>query len=245
MQVIPAVDVLDGHAVRLMRGDYSKVTHYADDPMAVVEMWAEEGAGLVHVVDLEGARTGTLNSELVERLGSLGVAMQYGGGIRTAEAAEAALSAGILRVVAGSVLLGDHADDFVSRLQPELIVAAIDVRSGRARGSGWRDDGVQAGEAVDRLLSMGLTAILVTGIETDGTMSGPDLSLLEEIRSTALDCELIASGGVGSLDDLDAVAAIGADAVVVGRALYEERFSLADAIRRASSMPPPSPIPPT
>ena len=235
MQVIPAVDVLGGRAVRLLRGDYDEVTHYGDDPADMVTAWAREGAQLVHVVDLAGARDGTLDRELIARLGALEVDIQYGGGIRRAEAAALVLEAGVSRVVAGSVLLGDDVRQFVSGIPASAIVAAIDVRSGRARGSGWRDDGIDADEALERVLDLGVTSVLATGIETDGTMHGPDLELLERFRVAAPGIRLIASGGVGTLGDLEAVSAIGADAVIVGRALYEGRFSLSEAIRRAST----------
>ena len=235
MQVIPAVDVLDGLAVRLARGDYNAVTRYSDDPIAVVEGWAAEGAELVHVVDLEAARSGVPDFGLIMRLGSLGIPIQYGGGIRTAGAAETALAAGLSRIVVGSVLLTDEAGRFVAGLDPRKIVAGGDVRLGRARGSGWRDEGLDAGEALSRVLSLGLTSTLVTGIETDGMMTGPDLELLVRVRSATPGCRLIASGGVGSLDDLDALVDVGADAVVIGRALYEGRFSLEAAAARALS----------
>ena len=229
MQVIPAVDVLDGRAVRLLQGDFDHVTHYGDDPTEVVRAWADDGASLVHVVDLGGARDGSLDRDLVARLGALEVPVQYGGGIRTVDAAARVLDAGISRVVAGSVLLGGSAPHFVAGVPASVIVAAIDVRSGRARGSGWRDDGMDADQAFDRIIGLGIATVLATGIETDGTMEGPDLELLGRFRSAAPECHLIASGGVGSLEDLEAVAAIGADAVIVGRALYERRFTLSEA----------------
>jgi len=235
MQVIPAVDVLDGRAVRLLQGDFDHVTHYGDDPTEVVRAWADDGASLVHVVDLGGARDGSLDHDLVARLGMLDVPIQYGGGIRTSEAAALVLEAGISRVVAGSALLGDGAERFVSGVPRAAIVAAIDVRAGRARGSGWRDDGIDADRALDRIVQLGIATLLATGIETDGTMAGPDLALLRRVRSAAPDCRLIASGGVGSLEDLDAVAAVGTDAVVVGRALYERRFTLVEAVHAASA----------
>ncbi|MGB5732758.1 MAG: HisA/HisF-related TIM barrel protein [Acidimicrobiia bacterium] len=233
MQVIPAVDVLDGSAVRLARGVYDAVTRYSDDPIAVVEDWAAKGAELVHVVDLEGARSGVPDLGLMMQLGSLGIPIQYGGGIRTADVARAALDAGLSRIVVGSALLDDDAGRFVARVDTESIVAGIDVRLGRARGSGWRDEGINADDALGRVLALGLDTVLATGIETDGMMTGPDLELLSRFRSAAPRCRLIASGGVGSLDDLDALAALGADAVVVGRALYERRFTFEDAVERA------------
>ena len=232
MQVIPAVDVLGGNAVRLAQGDYDQVTRYADDPIDMVQRWADAGADLVHVVDLDGARSGVLNSSLIGRLGAVAVPIQFGGGIRTVESAEAALDAGLSRLVVGSVLLGDGAADFASRVDLDALVAGVDVRSGRARGSGWEDDGVDADEALRRVLDLGITTVLATGIETDGMMVGPDLSLLERFRAVAPSCHLIASGGVGSLDDFDALVTLGADAVVVGRALYEGRFTFEEAIAR-------------
>lgn len=234
MQVIPAVDVLDGTAVRLAQGDYDAVTRYSDDPISVVKGWAAKGADLVHVVDLEAARSGVPDFGLMMRLGSLGIPIQYGGGIRSANAAEAALEAGLARVVVGSALLDDNAARFVSRVDTEAIVAGIDVRQGRARGSGWRDEGMNADEALDRVLALGLRSVLATGIETDGMMTGPDLGLLARFRSVDPACRLIASGGVGSLEDLSALVELGADAVVVGRALYERRFTFEDAVARAS-----------
>lgn len=234
MQVIPAVDVLAGAAVRLAQGDYDVVTRYSDDPIAVVKDWAARGAELVHVVDLEGARSGVPDFGLMMQLGSLGIPIQFGGGIRTAAAAEVAVEAGLSRIVVGSALLADDADEFVAGVGAEAIVAGIDVRLGRARGSGWRDAGVDADEAFDRALALGLSSVLATGIETDGMMTGPDLELLSRFRSSAPGCQLIASGGVGSLDDLGALVDLGADAVVVGRALYEHRFTFEDAVARAS-----------
>jgi len=236
MRVIPAVDVLDGMAVRLAQGDYNAVTRYSGDPIAVVEDWAAQGAELVHVVDLEGARSGVPDFGLMSQLGSLSIPIQYGGGIRTAEAAEAAMEAGLSRIVVGSALLGDDAGRFVARVDTEVIVAGIDVRLGRARGSGWMDEGMNADEALDLVLALGLSSVLATGIETDGMMTGPDIELLARFRSVAPDSRLIASGGVGSLDDLDALAELGADAVVVGRALYERKFTFESAIERLLSV---------
>mgnify|MGYP001817261044 CR=1 FL=1 len=235
MQVIPAVDGLGGRAVRLAQGDYGAITRYSDDPIAVVEGWAASGAELVHVVDLEAARSGVPDFGLIMRLGSLEIPIQYGGGIRAADVAKAALQAGLLRLVVGSALLADSAPGFVSAVDAGALVAGIDVRQGRARGSGWRDDGINADEALDRVLALGLTSVLATGIETDGMMIGPDLELLTRFRSSAPACHLIASGGVGSLDDLDVLVDLGADAVVVGRALYERRFTYGDAVARVSN----------
>jgi len=233
MQVIPAVDVLDGRAVRLLQGDYDAVTRYGDDPFSVIDRWGDEGADLVHVVDLGGARTGRPDGALYEGLRGVRVSFQLGGGIRTADAAASARDAGASGIVAGSVLLGEDAASFVSAVGAESIVAAVDVRGGRARGSGWLDEGRPFEEAVARILGFGVGTFLVTGIETDGAMTGPDLELLTLARTAIGSQRLIASGGVGTLDDLDTLVALGADAVIIGRALYERRFTLGEAIRRS------------
>jgi len=233
MQVIPAVDVLDGRAVRLLRGDYGAVTRYGDDPVAVIERWGDEGADLVHVVDLDGARSGEPDTALYEGLSGIAVPFQLGGGIRTAATAVAAREAGAAGIVVGSALLGDEAASFVDEVGAETIVAAVDVRGGRARGSGWLDEGRPFEEALSRILDLGVVSFLVTGIETDGAMTGPDVELLERAREATAGRRLIASGGVGSLDDIESLVDLGADAVIIGRALYEGRFSLGEAIRRA------------
>ena len=237
MQAIPAVDVLEGRAVRLLRGDYDAVTRYGDDPYAVMSRWRDEGADLVHVVDLGGAKTGCPDPALLKGLAAtVDVPFQLGGGIRTPDGAAAAIAVGATRVVVGSILLGEDAAAFVSAFGPESMVAALDVRGGRARGSGWQGDGVPFEVALDRILALGIETLLVTGIETDGTMDGPDVPLLARVRDAAPSVRLIASGGVGSLDDLDTLVALEADAIVIGKALYEGRFSLGEALARAESL---------
>lgn len=234
MQVIPAVDVLGGDVVRLVQGDYRRVTAYDRDPVAVASRFVQEGAELVHVVDLEAARGGERSTKVLQALGDVGVPFQIGGGIRTADAALEALDAGARRVVLGSVLLGDMtaATEIVRAVGAGAVVAAIDVRDGRARGSGWLDDGIPLAEALERLEDVGVSRALVTGIESDGTMEGPALGLYEQVRSLAPDLALIASGGVGSLQDLRALAdsACSFEGAIVGRALYEGRFRLPEAI---------------
>lgn len=229
LQIIPAVDVLDGKVVRLMHGDYERVTVYAEDPVAQALEWMRQGAGLVHVVDLEGARSGAPDESLWRRLADAGVAFQVGGGIRTAEIAGRALEAGARRVVLGTAavwdpeILGQIAD-------PSRVVAAVDVRGGKATGAGWLDEGRNLTDVLEGLAAVGITRLLVTGIERDGTMEGPSTDvLLSALRHGGF--SVIASGGVGQLQDLDVIQRLGCEAVIVGRALYEGRFEVADAIR--------------
>jgi len=234
MRIIPAVDVLDGAAVRLTRGDYGAVTVYSDDPGSVASRWAADGVSLVHVVDLEAARTGRRQLGVLAAMAGQGTDLQLGGGIRTAQDARDVIDAGASRVVIGSVLVADEPETarIVDSVGSDRVVAAIDVRDGRAVGSGWLDDGVTVDEMAERITRTGIVAALVTGIERDGTMEGPDIDLLGQVRVLLPDVELIASGGVGSLDDLRSLATPPglADGAIVGRALYEGRFTLAQAM---------------
>lgn len=238
MRIIPAVDVLDGAAVRLTRGDYEAVTVYALDPSAVAASWVARGASLVHVVDLEAARSGRRQVAVAEAMAARNVPIQLGGGIRTAQAARQVVDAGAGRVVIGSVLVSDpgEAQRIVAAVGPEQVVAAVDVRNGRALGSGWLDDGVTLVDMAERIKQCGILHALATGIERDGTMEGSDIDLLVRVREILPDIELIASGGIGSLDDLERLATADGlvDAAIVGRALYEQRFTLEEAVAAAT-----------
>lgn len=228
LQIIPAVDVLGGRVVRLVHGDYRRVTEYAPDPVAQARAWIEQGAALVHVVDLEGARTGEPSVELWEALAEAGVRFQVGGGIRLADTARLALEAGAERVVMGTAAVWEP-EELAAVGDPRRVVAAVDVRDGRATGAGWLDGGRRIGEVLDGLAAHGIGRLLVTGIGRDGTLQGPDLDLTWTVASDGR-FAVLASGGVASLDDLAAVAGLGCEGVIVGRALYEGRFTLAEAI---------------
>lgn len=229
LQLIPAVDVLDGAVVRLTHGDFDQVTVYDGDPVARARQWMDEGAELVHVVDLEGARSGTPSVVLWEGLAEAGVRFQVGGGIRTAELAEQALGAGAVRVVLGTAAVWDPAV-LGAISDPSRVVAAVDVRDGRATGAGWLDEGRNTADVLHDLADQGVGRLLVTGIGRDGTMQGPEYELLSAVVSDGR-FRVIASGGVGTLEDLGRVAALGCEAVIVGRALYERRFTLGAARR--------------
>lgn len=231
MNIIPAVDVLDGNVVRLMHGDFDRVTVYDPHPAATAKRWMEEGASIVHVVDLAGARDGTANPDLWAELADVGVVFQVGGGIRDAATAQNAIDSGADKVVLGSAIVNhpERLGEIVSAVGGAQVVAAIDVRGGMALGSGWEDKGIALDTALQRILTAEIGSVLVTGIETDGTMEGPNHSLFEDVQSRLPSVSFIASGGVGSLTDITALRALACSAAIVGRALYEDRFTLAEA----------------
>lgn len=233
MDLIPAIDILDGIVVRLLRGDYGAVTRYGGDPVAVASDFLAEGATLVHVVDLDAARGRPRSLAALHALGAAGVPFQAGGGVRTPDDAEATMDAGARRVVVGSALVDGEgvAEAIVERVGARHVVAAIDVADGRARGSGWLDAGRPTSDVVRRVGDLGVPRALATGIDRDGTLEGPDTDLLEQVAGMAPNLALIASGGVASLEDLTMLAMrTRCEAAIVGRALYERRFSVAEAL---------------
>jgi phosphoribosylformimino-5-aminoimidazole carboxamide ribotide isomerase len=232
-ELLPAIDLIEGRVVRLLRGDFDQETSYGDDPAAVARAFADAGAGWLHVVDLDGARAGEprqlgLAAEIVaEAYGRMQV--EIGGGLRTAEAIAGALGTGAARAVIGTALLRDPdlATTLVARHGPDRLVASIDVRDGLALGEGWRDGapGLPAAEAVAGLAAAGMETFEVTAIERDGLLEGPDLDLLRSLVGLGSG-RIIASGGIASIDDVIAVQAAGCAGAIVGRALYEGRIDL-------------------
>jgi phosphoribosylformimino-5-aminoimidazole carboxamide ribotide isomerase len=236
--ILPAIDLRGGRVVRLQQGDFELETAYSDDPIAVARSFVDAGARWLHVVDLDGARTGepaqaALIREIVDAFGDR-VAVEVAGGLRTEEAVATVLGAGAARAVVGTAALRDpgFAGRLVATHGPEWIAAALDVRDGLALGEGWREGapGVPVEEALRALADQGVTTFEATAADRDGLLGGPDLPLLSRLVGLARG-QIIASGGVSSLDDIRAVRAIGCAGAIVGRAFYEGRFELAQAIR--------------
>jgi phosphoribosylformimino-5-aminoimidazole carboxamide ribotide isomerase len=195
IEVIPAVDVLGNEAVRLRRGSYDDVVERAADPAALAASWHDLGAGRIHLVDLEGARSGRVRPELVRRVAAAcaPLPVQASGGIRSASDARALLAAGADRVVVGTAAWPDPAP-WVEELGDALVVA-VDVRDGRLRTSGWtRDEGLTVRAALDRANAAGVQRCLVTAIDRDGTLAGPDLELVALAAGTGL--AVLAAGGI-------------------------------------------------
>jgi phosphoribosylformimino-5-aminoimidazole carboxamide ribotide isomerase len=218
IEVIPAVDVLGDGAVRLHRGDYDQVVERAGDPVELAATFAEAGAPRVHLVDLDGARNGRPRPELV-RLVADAVApakLQASGGIRSLEDAEALLTAGADRIVLGTAAFPDPGP-WATALGEQLVVA-LDVRDGTVRTAGWTEAaGLTTARAVELCLVAGVRRVLCTAIDRDGTLGGPDLELVEQVASSGL--AVLAAGGVRSPEDILELAAAGAEAAVVGRAI--------------------------
>jgi phosphoribosylformimino-5-aminoimidazole carboxamide ribotide isomerase len=231
----PAIDIRDGRAVRLAQGDYERETAYDDDPVVAARRWVDGGARWLHVVDLDGARAGEpVNLEHVRRIvAAVGVPVQLGGGLRDSKKVEDAFSAGVERVVLGTVAVRDpELAEAIAAVHGDRVVVSVDSRAGRVAAAGWTEKSeLEASEVIAALASRGVRRFVYTPIEVDGLMEGPDLASLREVAE-GVDEELIYSGGVGSLEHLRAIADLGLEnvaGVIVGRALYERRFTLAEA----------------
>lgn len=236
--LLPAIDLRDGRAVRLLRGDYDAETVYSDDPLDVARAYEAAGAEWIHVVDLDAARTGEpVNAPLVAAIAtSVGCSIEAGGGVRTAEAAERLLGAGVARVVVGTAAV--EQPGLVAELcarHPGRVAVGLDARGRSLAVRGWTETtGADLTDAARRLEDAGAAALIVTEIGRDGTMFGPDVDqLFAVLEATAVD--VIASGGVGTLEDLGTLAGLrrgdrSLAGVIVGRALYEGRFTVEEAL---------------
>src|SRR3954447_8684615 len=209
---IPAVDVLGDEAVRLHRGDYDDVVERGDDPAALARRWAEAGARRIHLVDLDGARSGRVRPELVRAVAAAGVPVQASGGIRTLHDARSLLDAGADRVIVGTAAWPDPTPWLELR---GALALALDVREGEVRAAGWTSGaGIRFDDALDHVAGR---RVLVTAIDRDGTLTGPDLALVRQ--AVAAGARVLAAGGIRDVADAAALAEAGAEAAVVGRAL--------------------------
>jgi phosphoribosylformimino-5-aminoimidazole carboxamide ribotide isomerase len=237
-EVIPAIDIRGRAVVRLRRGRFDRQTTYDWDATCAARAFAADGARWIHVVDLDGARSGepTLGPQLPRIVeAARPAAVQLGGGLRTVGAVEAALAGGVMRAVVGTRAIAEpaFAADLVRRFGPDRIIAALDIRDGRAVGEAWSSGAParDAGEALGALSVAGIHHFAVTAIERDGLLRGPDLRLLGSLVELGIG-EIVASGGIASLEDLDAVREAGCAAAIVGRAVHEGRLDLRAAIGR-------------
>jgi phosphoribosylformimino-5-aminoimidazole carboxamide ribotide isomerase len=252
MEVIPAIDLLEGRCVRLNQGDYDQVTRFNDDPVAQALEWQSRGAGRLHLVDLDGARSGRpVNDAAVEAIcQALTIPVQLGGGIRSEARAEDLLAKGVDRVILGTVAIEQpELVRSLARRHPGRILVGIDARDGRVATRGWlQDSGMDAETMAAGLSDSGVAALITTDIRTDGTLEGPNLSFLRAMAA-ATTIPLIASGGVGSITDLLSLLSLeplGVEGVIVGRALYDGSVELREALQAVGPgrwQDPPSGMP--
>jgi phosphoribosylformimino-5-aminoimidazole carboxamide ribotide isomerase len=234
MILLPAIDILDGKAVRLHRGDFEQRTDYDADPAEAAERWVREGARGLHVVDLDGARNGEpVNLEHVRRIVErAGVPVQVGGGLRSLGAVEAALAVGASRVILGTAAFRDvdFLDDSLAAHR-ERIIVSVDARGGRLAASGWAEQTqIPVEEVIEALTRRGVGRFVYSSIDRDGTLEGPDLEEVKRVAATVRG-SFVYSGGVSTVADLEALAGlrqVNMSGVIVGKALYERRIGVAD-----------------
>lgn len=239
MILYPAIDLKDGECVRLMHGRFDQVTRYDADPLARLKAFADAGAGWVHIVDLDGAQAGRAAQHgLIGRLAQQGgLKIQAGGGVRTADDIDALLAAGVSRVVVGSLAVSapDRVREWLDRFGPERLTLAVDVRADgdqwRPALRGWTEAAdIDLWGALDQYPTGTARHLLVTDVGRDGALAGPNQPLIAAIMARRPDLAVQLSGGVAVLDDLIAARQAGCAGVIVGRALYEGRFTLQQAL---------------
>ena len=234
MILYPAIDIMDGKAVRLVQGRFEDATTYHDDPLEAAQSWVGAGARYLHVVDLDGAREGEPRS--VEHLRRIvqgtGVPVQYGGGLRTVDAVRDALRAGAERAIVGTAAFRDidFLDEILATWGPRIVVS-VDVRDGHISTAGWtQTTELPAEDAIHRLHDRGVASFVYTNVDRDGRLEGPDLDEVVRVAA-AVRGRFLYSGGIGGSDDLRDLASlrqVNLAGVIVGKALYEQRFTIAE-----------------
>lgn len=236
MQLIPAIDLMNGKIVRLSRGDpkTAKVYDRFGGPIETAKKWKEEGARKLHIIDLDAAFGTGDNVPVIAGIAeSVELPIQVGGGIRKIETAQKLFTMGINQVILGALAFSDP--KAITRIQKncgsETVIVALDNRNGKIMVEGWKTAttlGIR--EALEKFTALGVKTFLITSITKDGTLSGPDIGTLSEARRFP-NVEIIAAGGIGSLNDLVALKRVGVEGVVIGKALYEGRFTLKEALK--------------
>jgi phosphoribosylformimino-5-aminoimidazole carboxamide ribotide isomerase len=236
MQVIPAIDLRGGRCVRLRQGDYDRETIFGDDPAAIARQWQDQGASRIHLVDLDGAKEGrAVNVQAVQAiLDEVDVPCQLGGGVRNDQTLQSWFEAGVDRVVMGTSALKDPSwFRGVAERFPDRILLGLDARDGQVATAGWLDvSSVEATTLAEEFDDLPLAGVVYTDIARDGMLEGPNLAATEAL-ARRLKTPVIASGGVGGLEDIARLAALPIAACIVGRALYEGRFRLSEARKQA------------
>lgn len=230
MQTIPAIDLLDGQAVRLHKGSYQEVTVYDKSPLNQARKFKDAGFEHIHVVDLNGAKEGKFVNlpHIQQIISELDISVQTGGGIRTFEDVEMLLDAGLSKVICSSMAIKNESDWLRSLKEyPEQMILGMDLKDGKIAYSGWLETAEESVESfLTRMIDQGLQEVLCTDISKDGTLSGPNFDLYQDLHKNFPRIRLIASGGVSSLEDLQVLDEANIEAVVIGKAYYEGHISL-------------------
>ena len=239
MEVIPAIDLIDGRCVRLYQGDYSQETVYSDDPVEVALRWERLGAGRIHVIDLDGAKAGSpQNLDVIRSIAdAVSVPVQMGGGVRTIESVREVLDSGVDRVMLGTVAVRDPGvvTTACEQFGSDTVLVAIDSRDGKVAVSGWTSGSeTTASDLLRLMMDAGVRTFLCTDISRDGTLAGPDYDLMRSLVAIA-GAGVIAAGGIATVDHLRKLNLIGVGGVVIGRALYTGDIDLAEAVRAIGS----------
>jgi phosphoribosylformimino-5-aminoimidazole carboxamide ribotide isomerase len=236
MLVIPAIDIKGGKVVRLVQGKADQVTVYSDDPVEVARRWASFGVGLIHIVDLDGAFEGSLkNFDVVKKIvTAVNVKLELGGGIRDMETIKNVLNAGVDKVCMGTKALDDEFLNGVEKPLRRKIVVSIDAKGGVVYTKGWLNNTkIMAMDVIRKAESLGIVTVNYTDISRDGTLEGPNIKSLKALLG-ATNLDVVAGGGISSIDDVKALKALeenGLKGIIIGKALYENRIDLAEAIK--------------
>lgn len=242
MLIIPAIDMRGGRCVRLFQGDYARETVYGDNPAEQAVKWMNDGAEIIHLVDLDGAKAGhPVNVEPIRRIcESVNIPCEIGGGIRTEQDAELLFNAGVSRVILGKVACENPeiAKRFIEKFGPEKVVVGIDAKDGRVAVRGWIETSkVDALELAVKMTELGVKRIIFTDIATDGAFTGPSLKPTAALCRLVPDCKIIASGGVSAAEDAAKLSALklpNLEGVIVGKALYDGRTTYRELVEAAA-----------
>ena len=236
MEIIPAIDIRGGMCVRLTQGDYSQETVFDEDPLNVVDRWLSSGASSIHIVDLDGARSGlAVNQSLIRRMvnSSSDLNIQLGGGIRSSEIVEEYINLGVNRLILGTAAVKDQklVQWQIDTWGTESLVISIDARNGFVEIDGWtKNSGILASELIAQMMNLGVQNFLYTDILKDGMLTEPNYKFIEELLNK-FDIKLQAAGGISSLAHLEKLNELGVDYAIVGKAIYTGRIDLSQATK--------------
>ena len=237
MLIIPAIDIKDGNCVRLLQGDPGRQTVYSRDPVEMAKRFQDAGAKLIHVIDLDGAFDGVpVNREIVTAIAkSVSIPIEIGGGIRSAETVHMYADNGIHRIIVGTIMLEQSFLPLIERFR-DVLVAGIDAKNSMVATHGWKKvSGIKALDMIRDIIGLGIRDVIYTDIATDGMLSGPNVSAIKEILTEIKQINLIASGGISSIDDLESLSLLeqsGLTGCITGKAIYDGRINLREAVSR-------------